>query len=92
MTESLRVTCRSWLGRADAAKGAQRNATTEFGNSAEGRPTMLSALGKTLDMPDEVHTPPKANVVIVDINESKVARFTLELGWRWDESGIDGHA
>jgi hypothetical protein len=47
---------------------------------------MPSASSKTFDMPDEVRTPPKANVAIVDLNGNKVARLTLEPGWRWSES------
>lgn len=47
---------------------------------------MTSASSKTFDEPDEARTPPKANVAIVDLNGNKVARLTLEPGWRWSES------
>lgn len=47
---------------------------------------MPSSFSKTFDMPDELRTPPKTNVAIVDVHGNKVARMTLEPGWRWSES------
>ena len=47
---------------------------------------MASASSKSFDTPDELRTPPRANVAVVDLNGAKVARFTLEPGWRWSES------
>src|SRR4051794_34283542 len=37
-------------------------------------------------MPDELRTPPKGTVAVVELNGVKVARLTLEPGWRWSES------
>jgi hypothetical protein len=48
--------------------------------------TMPSAASKAFDSPDELRTPPGAAVAIVDLNGNKVARLTLEPGWRWSES------
>ena len=45
----------------------------------------MLAIGKSFDAPDDLRTPPKTNVAIVDLNGSRVARFTLEPGWRWSE-------
>jgi hypothetical protein len=47
---------------------------------------MASASSKTFDAADEVRTPPKASVAIVDPRGNKVARLMLEPGWRWSES------
>ena len=47
---------------------------------------MSAASSKHFDQPDELRTPPLANVAVVDLNGAKVARFTLEPGWRWSES------
>ena len=35
--------------------------------------------------PDEVRTPPKTRVEVVNLDGVKVARFTMEPGWRWSE-------
>jgi ketosteroid isomerase-like protein/mannose-6-phosphate isomerase-like protein (cupin superfamily) len=35
--------------------------------------------------PDEVRTPPKTRVEVVNLDTVKVARFTMEPGWRWSE-------
>ena len=47
---------------------------------------MSAASSKRFDEPDELRTPPMANVAVVDLDGAKVARFTLEPGWRWSES------
>ena len=41
---------------------------------------------KSFDSPDELRTPPKASVAVVDLDGAKVARLVLEPGWRWSES------
>jgi hypothetical protein len=40
---------------------------------------------KTFDKPDEVRTPDKAKVDVVDLDGVKAARLTLQPGWRWSE-------
>jgi hypothetical protein len=35
---------------------------------------------------DQVRTPDKARVEVVDLGTVKVGRFTMEPGWRWSES------
>jgi mannose-6-phosphate isomerase-like protein (cupin superfamily) len=40
---------------------------------------------KTFDQPDEVRTPDKAKVDVVDLGDVKAARMTLQPGWRWSE-------
>ena len=47
---------------------------------------MSGAMAKAFDAPDELRTPPHASVAVVDLNGAKVARLTLEPGWRWSES------
>ena len=47
---------------------------------------MSAAMAKAFDTPDELRTPPHASVAVVDLNGAKVARLTLEPGWRWSES------
>jgi hypothetical protein len=47
---------------------------------------MAAATTKSFDAPDDLRTPPKGNVAVVDLQGAKVARFTLEPGWRWSES------
>jgi hypothetical protein len=41
---------------------------------------------KSFDSPDELRTPPKASVAVVDLDGAKVARLVFEPGWRWSES------
>lgn len=40
---------------------------------------------KNLDSPDEQRTPDKTTVDVVNLAQTKVARLTLEPGWRWSE-------
>lgn len=47
---------------------------------------MPATTSKSFDVPDELRTPPKTRVAVVDLNGDKVARLTLEPGWRWSES------
>ena len=47
---------------------------------------MPAAISKSFDTPDELRTPPKTNVAVVNLAGCAVARFTLEPGWRWSES------
>jgi mannose-6-phosphate isomerase-like protein (cupin superfamily) len=47
---------------------------------------MSAMMSKRFDAPDELRTPPMANVAIVDLDGTKVARFSLEPGWRWSDS------
>jgi hypothetical protein len=47
---------------------------------------MPATMAKSFDNPDELRTPPQANVAVVDLNGSKVARLTLAPGWRWSEA------
>jgi hypothetical protein len=46
----------------------------------------MSGVSKSFDSPDELRTPPKASVAVVDLEGRKVARMLLEPGWRWSES------
>jgi hypothetical protein len=47
---------------------------------------MSATISKSFDTPDELRTPPQAQVAFVDLGTAKVARFALEPGWRWSES------
>jgi hypothetical protein len=47
---------------------------------------MAAATSKSFDAPDELRTPPNAVIAVVDLNGAKVARFSLQPGWRWSES------
>jgi hypothetical protein len=38
---------------------------------------------KSFDQPDEVRTPDKTRVDVVEIQDVKAARLTLQPGWRW---------
>lgn len=40
---------------------------------------------KRFDAPDEVRTPERTRVEVVDLGGAKAARFTLQPGWRWSE-------
>jgi hypothetical protein len=46
---------------------------------------MPSTTSKSFDSPDELRTPPKTQVAVVDLGGNKVARLTLQPGWRWSE-------
>jgi hypothetical protein len=47
---------------------------------------MSATISKSFDTPDELRTPPGAQVAFVDLGSAKVARFALQPGWRWTES------
>jgi hypothetical protein len=46
---------------------------------------MPSTISKNFESPDELRTPPRTQVAVVDLAGSKVARLTLQPGWRWSE-------
>ncbi len=46
----------------------------------------MATMSKNFDAPDEVRTPPNSHIDVVDLSGAKVARMTLEPGWRWSES------
>jgi hypothetical protein len=47
---------------------------------------LSATVSKSFDTPDELRTPPLAQVAFVDLGAAKVARFSLGAGWRWSES------
>ena len=46
---------------------------------------MAGVESKSLDAPEEVRTPEKTTVDVVNVGPNEVGRFTLEPGWRWSE-------
>jgi len=40
---------------------------------------------KSLSSPDEVRTPSKTKVEVVQLESFSIGRFTLQPGWRWSE-------
>ena len=42
-------------------------------------------LKKNLSSPDEVRTPPKTKVEVVNFNNATVMRATFDAGWQWSE-------
>lgn len=46
---------------------------------------MAGVAKKSLDSPDERRTPDKTEMHVVDLGSVKVARMTLQPGWRWSE-------
>jgi len=46
---------------------------------------MSKLVVKSFDSPDEKRTPEKTEVAVVDLGSAKVARLTLQPGWRWSE-------
>ena len=46
----------------------------------------MSTVSRSFDNADEVRTPPNAQVDVVQLGDAKVARFTLQPGWRWSLS------
>ena len=40
---------------------------------------------KRFDAPDEVRTPDKTKMEVVDLGTTKAARLTAQPGWRWSE-------
>jgi hypothetical protein len=46
---------------------------------------MAGIIVKSFDSPDEVRTPDKTKLEVVDLAGIKAARLTTEPGWRWSE-------
>jgi hypothetical protein len=46
---------------------------------------MAGVESKSMDSPEEVRTPEKTNVELVNVGGTEVGRFTFEPGWRWSE-------
>jgi hypothetical protein len=46
---------------------------------------MAGVDAKSLDAPDEVRTPDKTKVDVVNVGPAEVGRFTFQPGWRWSE-------
>jgi hypothetical protein len=46
---------------------------------------MAGIAKKSFDSPDEVRTPDKTRLEIVDLGTHKAARMTAQPGWRWSE-------
>ena len=46
---------------------------------------MASLNAKQFDSADEVRTPDKTRIEVVDIGGTKVAKMTAQPGWRWSE-------
>ena len=46
---------------------------------------MASVITKSFQSPDEVRSPDKTRVEVVDLGGVKAARLTAEPGWRWSE-------
>ncbi|GIH05218.1 cupin [Rhizocola hellebori] len=46
----------------------------------------MSTASRSFNDANEVRTPPNAQVDVVQLGEVKVARFTLQPGWRWSLS------
>ena len=44
---------------------------------------MRTVVGKSFEAPDEVRTPEKTAVAVVDLDGAKAARFTMQPGWSW---------
>jgi hypothetical protein len=47
---------------------------------------MTSIARKNFDSADEVRTPDKARIEVVDLGSAKAMRLTAQPGWRWSES------
>ena len=46
---------------------------------------MLTVVGKSFDAPDELRSPEKTTVAVVDLGGAKAARMTMQPGWRWSD-------
>jgi hypothetical protein len=46
---------------------------------------MASLGSKSFDSPDEVRTPDKTRVELVELGGTTIGRYTFERGWRWSE-------
>jgi hypothetical protein len=42
-------------------------------------------ISKSFDEPDEVRTPDKSKVQVIDLNGVHAARMSMQPGWRWSE-------
>ena len=47
---------------------------------------MAAVVGKSFDAPDEVRTPDKVRLEVLDLGGAKAMRMTAQPGWRWSES------
>ena len=47
---------------------------------------MAAITVRGFDAPDETRSPDNALVEVIDLDSAKVARMTLQPGWRWSES------
>ena len=47
---------------------------------------MAGVTSKSFESADEVRTPDKARVEVVDLGSAKAMRLTAQPGWRWSES------
>ncbi len=47
---------------------------------------MAGIASKSFDSADEVRTPDKARIEVVDLGSAKAMRMTAQPGWRWSES------
>jgi hypothetical protein len=47
---------------------------------------MVGIAKKSFDSADEVRTPDKARIEVVDLGSAKAMRMTAQPGWRWSES------
>ena len=46
----------------------------------------MSTASRSFNDADEVRTPPNAQIDVVQVGDAKVARFTMQPGWRWSLS------
>jgi hypothetical protein len=46
---------------------------------------MAAVESRSMDAPEEVRTPEKTEVNIVNVGGTEVGRFTFEPGWKWSE-------
>ncbi|HMK12988.1 MAG TPA: cupin domain-containing protein [Acidimicrobiales bacterium] len=46
---------------------------------------MAGIVQKSFDEPDEVRTPDKTRLEVVDLGSAKALRMTAQPGWRWSE-------
>jgi quercetin dioxygenase-like cupin family protein len=48
-------------------------------------PQVSSLVAKSHDASDDVRTPPKTRVEVVELGDFTIGRFNFEPGWRWSE-------
>lgn len=46
---------------------------------------MANMIVKSFDSPDEVRTPDKTTIHVLDLGSAKAARLTTQPGWRWSQ-------